>query len=212
MTKRKCSNQCVNVDRRNLLFRTAPACAVACFGIGKLPDLSVLNLEPTEQDLHKWDVPSEISLTMRQRMAMQNRGMVELVKTLQGELDRDELLRLLNVNSANVGREVGERQAQNSPDREFQTFVQVFRPPNYETTLTHEIVEDTEKVFQLSVTECIWADTIQRSGLDGEVGHALVCNMDYYWPSAFNPAFKMERSKTLMQGHDECNHRYVNTA
>jgi len=27
--------------------------------------------------------------------------------------------------------------------------------------------------------------------------------------SAFNPKLKMIRSKTLMQGHDCCNHRYV---
>ena len=143
---------------------------------------------------------------------MQNRGMVELVKTLEGEMDRAELIRILNLNSAKIGREVGQRQAERSPDREFQTFVQVFRPPNYATSLTHEIVEDKENVFALSVTECISAETIRSAGIDGEIGHAIVCNMDYYWPPAFNPAFKMERTKTLMQGHDECNHRYINTA
>jgi hypothetical protein len=36
--------------------------------------------------------------------------------------------------------------------------------------------------------------------------------MDYYWPPAFNPNFRMERTKTLMQGHDECNHRYVDAS
>jgi hypothetical protein len=25
--------------------------------------------------------------------------------------------------------------------------------------------------------------------LDGEIGHAAVCNMDYTWPTAFNPDF-----------------------
>ena len=28
----------------------------------------------------------------------------------------------------------------------------------------------------------------------------------------FNPAFKMERTKTLMEGDDCCNHRYIDTA
>ena len=45
----------------------------------------------------------------------------------------------------------------------------------------------------------------------GEIGHAAVCNMDYYWPPAFNPDLIMERDKTLMQGHDHCNHRYIDT-
>ncbi len=48
--------------------------------------------------------------------------------------------------------------------------------------------------------------------LGGEVGHAAVCNMDYYWPPAFNKSFKMERDKTLLQGHDHCNHRYLDTS
>jgi hypothetical protein len=46
----------------------------------------------------------------------------------------------------------------------------------------------------------------------GAIGHAAFCNMDYSWRPAFNESFKMERSKTLMQGDDHCNHRYIDTA
>jgi len=167
---------------------------------------------PTPQQQHKFDVPEELSLSPRQRAAMMNRGAIELIKTLQEQLDEAELIRLLNVNSAKMGKQVGERQRAQSPDDSFQTFVQVFRPPNFANSLTHEIVEDTEKVFRLRVTECLTAETLQNAGLGGEIGHAAVCNMDYYWPPAFNPDFKMERTKTLMQGHDHCNHCYINTA
>ena len=100
-------------------------------------------------------------------------------------------------------------QARNSPDRSFQTFVATFRPPRYANTLTHEVVEDTENAFQLKVTECIWAEVFKEAGLDGEIGYAAVCNMDNTWPTAFNPRFRMERTKTLMQGDEECNHRYL---
>ena len=73
-------------------------------------------------------------------------------------------------------------------------------------------MEDTEKVFEMRVTECLSATVYREAGFEGDIGHAAVCNMDYSWPPAFNPDFKMERSKTLMQGHDCCNHRYINTA
>ena len=59
------------------------------------------------------------------------------------------------------------------------------------------------------VTECVWAATYRDAGLGGEIGHAAVCHMDYSWPPAFNSSIKMERSKTLMQGHECCNHRYI---
>jgi hypothetical protein len=79
-------------------------------------------------------------------------------------------------------------------------------------SLTGEVVQDTESVFELRVTECISEAVFREAGLAGEIGHAAVCNMDYTWPVAFNADFKMERSKTLMQGHDCCNHRYINSA
>jgi len=51
----------------------------------------------------------------------------------------------------------------------------------------------------------------RENSLDGEIGRAAVCTMDYHWPTAFNSDFIMERDKTLMQGHDRCNHRYIDT-
>jgi hypothetical protein len=138
-------------------------------------------------------------------------GLIQLVQVLKSEFAEPELVRLLNLMSENNGRQVGARQAQHSPDTSFQTFVQVFQPPNFANTLTHRVVEDTEKVFRLEVTECVFAEVMQNAGLGGEIGHAAVCNMDYYWPAAFNPNFKMDRTKTLMQGHDICNHRYIDT-
>ena len=84
--------------------------------------------------------------------------------------------------------------------------------PAAANTLTIEITEDTEKAFELRVTECVWANVFRDAGLGGRVGQAAVCIMDYVWPPAFNENFKMERTKTLMQGDDHCNHRYLDTA
>jgi len=58
----------------------------------------------------------------------------------------------------------------------------------------------------------VWAKVFRDAGLGGEIGHAALCNMDYHWPPSFNEHIKMERSKTLMQGDDHCNHRYIDTA
>ena len=143
---------------------------------------------------------------------MQNTELFNFIRNVRAEIGEPELIRLLNIHSSAVGRSAGEGQAQNSPDTEFQTFVATFRPPRYATSLTHEVVEDTENAFGLRVTECVWASVFREAGLDGEIGHAAVCNMDYHWPTAFNPQFKMERTKTLMQGHECCNHRYVREA
>ena len=199
------------VDRRQLLIRTMPACALACLGSSALPGVAALAQEASEQELHKFDVKRDAKLSRKQAVMFENSQLFDFIRTLQTELEESELLRLLNAYSANTGRRTGESQRGNSPDGEFKTFVATFRPPRYADALTHEIVEDSEKVFELRVTECVWATAFREAGLDGEIGHAAVCNMDYYWPKAFNPDIIMERDKTLMQGDDHCNHRYIDT-
>jgi hypothetical protein len=201
------------LDRRRFLVQVVPACSLACLCAGRVcSEEATEKKAPVTEGQHKFEVEFEQKTTMLQQVTRQNRAYIEFIKTLQSELDEEELIRLLNIHSASVGRQVGARQAANSPDTTFQTFVAQFRPPNFEKALTHQITEDSEKVFELRVTECVWAKVYRDAGLGGELGHAAVCNMDYYWPPAFNKDLKMERSKTLMQGDDCCNHRYIDTA
>ncbi len=200
-----------NLGRRELLTRTVPACAMACLGFSKLPMIPTSGTELEQQDQHKFDVPRELKMSVKERTRMQYNEFMGFIRTLQAELEEPELIRLLNRYSAADGRRIGERQAQDFPDTAFATFVNQYRPPRYSEVLTHEVVEDTDKAFGLRVTECVWAQVFREADLGGEIGHAAICNMDYHWPTAFNPNLKMERTKTLMQGHDQCNHRYVDT-
>jgi len=184
------------IGRRDLLTRTVPACAMAWLGLCKLQSVGICDGAPQQQGQQQ-----------------QGQGaFIRFIKTLKEELGEDEIIRLLNIYSADFGRAIGEMQAERMPDTSFKTFVSQFRPPRYSSILTHEVVEDTEKAFGLRVTECCIAEVFHAAGVGGAIGHAAVCNMDYYWPTAFNPNLKMERTRTLMQGHDHCNHRYVDTA
>jgi hypothetical protein len=200
------------LDRRRFLTQVVPACSLACLCAGRSAADDGAEPETRADDgTHKFEVEFERTTSVLQDTKRANRSLFDFIRTLQGELDEKELIRLLNINSADLGRRVGERQAANSPDTSFQTFVSTFRPPRYDQLLTLEITEDTDTVFKLRVTECIWAKVFNDAGLGGAIGHAALCNMDYYWPPAFNENFKMERSKTLMQGNECCNHRYLDT-
>lgn len=93
--------------------------------------------------------------------------LIQFIPVLQGELDEPELLRMLRAPSAVLGRLAGEAQRRRSPDTSFQTFVGEFWPPRYANLLTHEVVTDTEDVFELRVTECVNATVFREAGLDG---------------------------------------------
>lgn len=199
------------LNRRDLLTHTVPACAISCLGLSAMwtKGSSAVALP---QGQHKFDVPQDLSRSVRQQIRAQYSEFMGFVKTLREQMEEPELIRLLNRYSASEGRRIGERQSRDFSNTKFATFVNQFRPPRYSGSLTHKVVVDAEKEFELQVTECVWAAVFREASLGGEIGHAAVCNMDYYWPPAFNANFKMERTKTLMQGHDCCNHRYLDTA
>jgi len=199
------------LNRRELITQAAPACALTCLGLWGMPEALAATTGRSQQEVHKFDETEDMQLSRRNTTEMQHRKLLEFIRDVRTELGDDELIRLLKIHSTAVGQRTGENQARNSPDSGFQSFVAVFRPPRYYNALTHVVVEDTETTFELRVTECVWASVFRDAGLDGEIGHAAVCNMDYAWPKAFNPDFRMERSRTLMQGDDHCNHRYINT-
>ncbi len=202
-----------SIGRRELLVRTAPACAMACLGLGKVPGLAGALSVPPCQEIHKFDEEIEYPITARKLAQTMNRSFFEIIRTLRRDLGDPETIRLLNLNSDEMGRVRGQMQAERSPDNSFESFASLFRQMvDSGESLTGEVVEDTESTLELRITECLWETVFREAGLAGKVGHAAVCNMDYSWPPAFNPAFKMERSKTLMQGNDCCNHRYINTA
>ncbi len=201
-----------SIGRRELLVRTAPACAMACLGLGRVSDLAGAVSGLPCQEVHKFDKELDRPVTARQFAEAMNRSYFDVIRTLRQELGEPEAIRLLNLNSDKMGRERGKMQAERSPDTSFESFVSVFRQMASGESLTATVVEDSEDAFEMSVTECLWEAVFRDADLAGDIGHAAVCNMDYSWPPAFNPAFKMKRTKTLMQGHDCCNHRYINTA
>jgi hypothetical protein len=200
------------IGRRDLLAKTVPACAAACLGLGRVPGLKGAVAGLPCQEVHKFDTKIDRQFSVRELMRMEVRAMETIIKAMREDMGDNETIRVLNMSSKALGEQVGKRQAESVSDTTFENFVAGFRQMITGNNLTGEVVEDTEEVFALRITECIWPEVLGEVGLDGEIGHATVCNMDYHWPPAFNPAFKMERSTTLMQGHDCCNHRYINTA
>lgn len=203
------SDDVTSLGRRSFLTQAVPACAGACMAICGLPP-ALLCAKSRTQEPHKFDVPREFTMSIRQRNTQEYRVIIDFIKVLQGELPEPDLIRFLNAHSANWGRQIGETQARRWSDTSFAAFVNQYRPPRYASSLTHEVVEDTETSFGLRVTECVTAEVFHAAGLGGEIGHAAVCNMDYHWPTGFNPSFRMERTRTLMRGDNECNHRYIN--
>ena len=74
--------------------------------------------------------------------------------------------------------------------------------------VTMKPFEETKTSYEVRVTECLWAQTfIEENAAD--IGYATHCHVDYASAAAFNPNIRMYRTKTLMEGHDYCDHKWV---
>lgn len=200
----------IKLSRRDLITRIMPACAATCL----LPCKSLGMIEPEEDELfqqakHKFDTEMQRKLTYRQMFQQQYFNTINFGRYLKQELGDKEAIELIKKVTYRALTDVGKRQAQQMGNNSFQAYVRQFKDPNgYKYTLTKEVVEDTETVCELKVTECLWASTFLQQNA-GDIGFAVVCHGDYAWPQGFNPKIKMVRDKTLMEGHEYCNHRYI---
>ena len=60
----------------------------------------------------------------------------------------------------------------------------------------------------MKITECL-TEVIFRKADAQDLGYACVCYADFGLPAGMDIDIKLIRTKTLMQGDDCCNHRYV---
>jgi hypothetical protein len=185
-----------------------PACALTCLAGGPALVLAQSDEAAEEEIKHKFDRDSERKLTHRQLLSIRYGEFIRLSKALSEEMGGDEFLRFLTDYTEKNSLAIGERHAAASPDNRFTTYVNTFKDPRYDASLTMEIIEDTDTVFEIKVTECLWA-SVFRDADAGDIGYAGVCYGDYAWARGFNPKIEMVRDKTLMQGHACCNHRYL---
>jgi hypothetical protein len=69
-------------------------------------------------------------------------------------------------------------------------------------------LEHAPWTLRVRCTRCPHTDYARELGSGADWLYALVCSTDLHVPGAFDPPIRFERTKTLMQGDDYCNHAY----
>jgi predicted ArsR family transcriptional regulator len=135
--------------------------------------------------------------------------LIPTMKVLSEDMGQDALDEMLKKATSEAVRRIIAERGINSPDNNLSAFSRIFEKPSHilENGSNYEIVENSESVFELRVSECLWAKVF-RDADAARIGYSYICFADYAMAQAFNPRIVMRRSKTLMQGDNFCNHRY----
>ena len=71
-----------------------------------------------------------------------------------------------------------------------------------------KMIKETEKELFFDVSYCGYVEIYEKLGVKN-LGCTLSCIRDFYFLEGFNPKIKLKRTKTIMEGGDYCNFRYV---
>lgn len=196
------------LDRRELLGSVLPACAMTCMGSHALALGAPTAAIP--QDTHKFDMLVEPVPSWRRYEVVKIRRFLEFSQYLAEQMGRDQVIDLLKGFQSSRNASQAVRAAERLGSNDFDAFKRFYDPsiPALNRIVTLEIVENTDTVYEWRITECI--NTVPYLGANAaDIGYAAACFGDYAFAENFNPAIKLTRDKTIMEGHPYCNHRYT---
>lgn len=199
------------MDRREFLHGVVPACAMTCAALNApfLPECARPG-STGQQETHRWDVGVDPAPSLRRLESLRISRFLQFSQYLADQMGKEPLLETLRdfQSQSNVGQ--AQRLVERTGRNDFEAFKAFYDPaiPALARIVTLEVVESTDTVYEWKITECINADPFLNADA-AEIGYASACYGDYAFAEAFNPAIKLTRDKTIMQGHKYCNHRYT---
>ncbi|HBE41557.1 MAG TPA: hypothetical protein DDW27_10215 [Bacteroidales bacterium] len=195
------NNKKMHQSRRSFLTRSIPVCTLGCLGLSQIFS-SAIEPDIVKKPVHKFN--KKTGYSYEQAYRFRARLYADRMKRIANYLGHDNLIDALKKSNEDYYTSI----AKYKPENILQDFVRPFyEDEGYKIILTIEVIENREDLVSWKVTECLNAKVLLE--LDAaEIGYATLCHGDDAWARAFNPNIQFIRTKTLMEGHDCCDHCY----
>ncbi len=197
-------------SRRRFLLGAFPAGTFLCFGCPVSSGFAQSPADPqAPAGKHKFQEDSRMTFGQVYAFAYQE-GFIPVLKNLAKDIGHDRFIEMLEKASSEAAVDEVKRSTQNLPKKDLATSLADMKSGSYfrKHVVTYKFVEETDKAAEARITECLWAKTFREMDA-ADIGYATICYPDFAAVPAFNPKLKLTRTKTLMQGHNCCNHRWV---
>lgn len=160
----------------------------------------------TEEPVHKFQ--DQIQTSYERYFNRVYTGLVEFFRELEQTIPKEQLLEgLRRWSEQSSVSSVGELRVTNF--EEFKDYWKTVSNGNYFShVVTVDFPHETDTELQCRYTECLFAETFRKLGAE-ELGKIIGCDGDHVFIRTMNPRLRLERTKTLMEGHDECDHRFI---
>ena len=156
----------------------------------------------------------KVEMTMKKYfdtpLTLPHKGIILLVRELEKVLGKEEAhKRVVEIFEKEYVKSFKEN-AEKNPISSFQEWVQ--RHDDGTSLWTHANIDEpavvTENRRLCNTVGCLWADTWRGWGAE-DIGYLVCCAADFANVKAQHPYLRLERTKTLMQGDDCCDFKFI---
>lgn len=156
-------------------------------------------MDPTTREVEQ--------LSILARRKIEAGVLAPLVRALREKFGDEAVLPVLADVIRSLAREHGERLAAQGGDRSMRDFQGTWEPWTRGGALELEVLESSDRALSFNVTRCRYAELYRAMGIP-ELGRYLSCGRDAALVEGFNPAIRLTRTQTIMDGAPFCDFRY----
>lgn len=141
------------------------------------------------------------------RREIEARIVAPLLEAFAKELGREKALEIARRVIEQVAREQGRELAQRAGDDSPASLLRALEPWTRDGSLHLTVLRQDDRALDFNVTRCRYAEMYREMGLP-ELGRVLSCSRDFALCGGFNPALKLTRTQTIMEGAPHCDFRF----
>ena len=130
-----------------------------------------------------------------------------LVRAFSAELGPERTLAILRHVITDLAHQSGAELARTLGEQTLEAFSRTLTRWQEGGALEIELIEQSAERLSFNVVRCRYAEMYRALGLS-DLGATLSCQRDFALAEGFNPAIKLERTQTLMEGASCCDFRF----
>ncbi len=151
------------------------------------------------------DTLNEIGVLKRREI--EARILAPVIDALGAEFGRDRVIEIVKRVIVDIAHRQGRALAQQMGGDRISDFAKSKEPWRRGDALQVEELGTTETTHAFNVTRCRYAEMYRSLGIP-ELGAVLSCGRDGALGEGFNPALRLARTQTIMEGASHCDFRY----
>jgi hypothetical protein len=197
--------QIFSENRRDFITKVVPLAALFCFGC-KGAAAQKMTAESFSKPLESLGLSTEETYNFFYGI------FIPLMQSLEKEMGSEKFIDLITKTSTENLATMVEDMTKDLKERDLISFADflkdILAAPPYNTAFTYEITEQSDKVLELTYTQCVPAKLLCAMNA-ANIGLAIECSGAQAAAKAINPKIKYSNPKNIMKGDSYCIERFT---